>query len=102
MTETVPSASPSIFGNAKPVDTSLRERQIEEKLAKEQETVKETLKEKRSGGGSEDGDRKPMERSKTSKRDESPAREAEEEEDDREAEDGLWKIERVVRLLRDY
>lgn len=73
--ETVPSSSASIFGNAKPVDTSLRERQIEEKLAKEQETIKEVLKEKRSGSGSENGDKKPLEKSRPSRRVESPARE---------------------------
>lgn len=42
----VPSAS--IFGNAKPVDTAERERQIEEKLRKEQE---ERLKESSSRDG---------------------------------------------------
>lgn len=44
VTSKAPNA-PSIFGNAKPVDTTAREREIEERLAKEQEKrveVKET------------------------------------------------------------
>lgn len=34
-------SSASIFGEAKPVDTSARERQIEERLAKEKDVKKE-------------------------------------------------------------
>lgn len=41
----VPTAS--IFGNAKPVDTSARERQIEERLAKEQVKTSDSNVEKR-------------------------------------------------------
>lgn len=44
--ESVPSAA--IFGNAKPVDTTQREKEIEEKLAREQSEVKTDSKDKRA------------------------------------------------------
>lgn len=43
---TVPSSA-SIFGNAKPVDTAVREREIEERLAKEQEKPRDGSRERR-------------------------------------------------------
>lgn len=44
--ESVPSSA--IFGNAKPVDTTQREKEIEEKLAKEHTEIKGDTKEKRA------------------------------------------------------
>lgn len=39
-------SSSSIFGGAKPVDTAAREREIEERLAKEKETVSKDPRER--------------------------------------------------------
>ena len=53
----VPSAS--IFGNAKPVDTTERERQIEEKLLKENERLTDSNIDRREKDrGHEGGDRR--------------------------------------------
>lgn len=48
-----PVPSSSIFGNAKPVDTSIREREIENRLAKQHEKPIESSRESRR-----DSDRK--------------------------------------------
>ena len=47
---------PSIFGSAKPVDTASREREIEERLQREQQQLQKELleKEKRDGEGVSD------------------------------------------------
>ncbi|CAH0553521.1 unnamed protein product [Brassicogethes aeneus] len=58
----VPSAS--IFGNAKPVDTATKERQIEERLAKQQDKPRENSRDRRN-----DTDKKPIERSQINRRD---------------------------------
>lgn len=39
----------SIFGNAKPVDTAAREREVEERLKKEQEKLQRQLEDDRGG-----------------------------------------------------
>ncbi|CAG9858760.1 unnamed protein product [Phyllotreta striolata] len=67
-TESVPSAS--IFGKAKPVDTSQREREIEEKLAKEHEKKRDSSKDrdkKQDDRPAEDNDKKNIERSDKSR-----------------------------------
>lgn len=56
--------SASIFGNAKPVDTAERERQIEEKLRKEQE---ERLKESSSRDGGRESRDQSTDRESVSK-----------------------------------
>ncbi|XP_023030394.1 uncharacterized protein isoform X2 [Leptinotarsa decemlineata] len=65
-TETVPSAS--IFGSAKPVDTSQREREIEEKLAKGHSDKPRESSPDKKYPSSDDGDKKDVERSRPSRK----------------------------------
>ncbi|XP_056647204.1 eukaryotic translation initiation factor 4B-like [Diorhabda sublineata] len=58
--ETVPSAS--IFGSAKPVDTSQREREIEEKLAREADKPRENSKDREKEKKLEDTERKNIDK----------------------------------------
>ncbi|KAJ8934399.1 hypothetical protein NQ314_013440 [Rhamnusium bicolor] len=72
--ESVPSAS--IFGSAKPVDTSQREREIEEKIAKEQsDKSRDDSKDRKTTYLSDESDKKNIERSRPSRKiDDSPKR----------------------------
>lgn len=55
---TASSRSASIFGGAKPVDTASKEREVEERLKKEQERLQRQLEEDKGRGP----ERKPRER----------------------------------------
>ncbi|CAH1282921.1 unnamed protein product [Diabrotica balteata] len=64
-TESVPSAS--IFGSAKPVDTAQREREIEEKIAREADKPRESSKDRDENRKHENSERKNVDRIERSK-----------------------------------